>query len=134
MKLKHPVSTNDRLFINDFFSKYVSFFSGYFENEKWVILHTSFKDRTLIYNKNDKTTYEYSGSLLPSKTRNYSFQLCYLSGDSLYRYTNYSIIKRILDAGDNMSEQRKSMLEGIIKNMKYDDNPIIVRSTINESQ
>jgi len=128
--LKRPFNKREKEFINSLLFGYPSFFICFLENDKWLLLFTSFKTRTIIYNKVEKKSIEFSNIIWSNKERKPYFYPCCIKDNSLIYYAGYEDIKRELEMNDQLSISRRQNLESLLSEMKNDDNPIIFKCKI----
>ncbi|MEN6456629.1 MAG: 6-bladed beta-propeller [Prolixibacteraceae bacterium] len=130
--MKAPVNKNGMQLLNTITYDYASFFVHFFENEKWIVLFTPFKTRTIVYNKVKKRLTESSNIFWSDKERKPYFYPCCLDGDNLICSAGFEDIKRELEINDQVSFERKKKLESLLSKMKNKDNPVIFICAMNK--
>jgi hypothetical protein len=130
--MKAPISKMGMEFLNTITYEYASFFINFLENENWILLSTPFKTRTIIYNKIEKKSTEFSNIFWSNKERKPYFYPCCIEDDNLICYAGYDDIKRELSINNQISIGRKKKLESLVAEMKNNDNPVVLICTMND--
>ncbi len=132
-EMKRPLNRSERKLLDDLGEKYVSKFMRFYENENWLFLFTAFKGTSLFYNKKTKKTIEISKYIHSMDTwETYLPSCCYIEGNSLYNQLNYQSAKWLFEATADKSIKRADDLKLLLNSMKFDDNPVIVKYTLND--
>ncbi len=130
-KLDYPLSSDERKILADLELNYASNFTYFFENENWLFLTSNFKYTNLLYNKNLKNTIEFSNSIFKDDSWETFFTPVTLNENKIYCQASYNDLKNVLKKG-KCSDKRKKSLDTLLDKMKENDNPLIIRYTIND--